>query len=113
MRPSLIVLALTTLVAGTAARVPGAAAQGYYGSQYSSGYRGEAPRARVWLDDNRDFYRRGERLRILFSTSEDAYVAVIHIDAPRSARSAERADRSPSISSARRCSIPTRRSVSR
>jgi hypothetical protein len=81
MRPSLIVLALLTLAAGTATRfATPAAAQGYYGQPYSSGYRGEVPRARVWLEDNRDLYRRGDRLRILFSTSEDAYVAVIHID---------------------------------
>jgi hypothetical protein len=81
MRPSLVVLALTSLLAATAAGFAApAAAQGYYGQPYSPGYRGEVPRARIWLDDSRDFYRRGDRLRILFSTSEDAYVAVVHID---------------------------------
>jgi hypothetical protein len=81
MRRSLVVLALLTLAAGAATRfATPAAAQGYYGQPYSPGYRGEVPRARVWLDDRRDYYRRGDRLRILFSTSEDAYVAVVHID---------------------------------
>jgi hypothetical protein len=37
-------------------------------------------RARVWVDDDRDFFRRGDRMRVRFSTSEDAYVAVVHID---------------------------------
>jgi hypothetical protein len=41
---------------------------------------GYTPEARIWIEGNRDYYRRGERLRPVFSTSADAYVAVIHID---------------------------------
>jgi hypothetical protein len=37
-------------------------------------------RARVWIEDERDYFRRGERMRVRFSTSADAYVAIIHID---------------------------------
>src|SRR5690348_15099983 len=81
MRPSLFVIALLTLTTSVATPfATPASAQGYYGQPYSPGYRGEVPRARIWLDDNRDLYRRGDRLRILFSTSEDAYVAVIHVN---------------------------------
>jgi hypothetical protein len=78
MRTSLIALSLALLGALAApGLVAPAAAQGYYGgpSSYDA-----APRARIWLDNGRDSFRRGERLRILFSTSDDAYVAVIHID---------------------------------
>lgn len=71
MRTSLVAL-LLALLAGPAA------AQGYYGPPGPD--YGYAPRARVWIDNGRDSFRRGERLRIFFSTSEDAYVAVIHID---------------------------------
>jgi hypothetical protein len=37
-------------------------------------------RARLWVDGDRDQYRAGERLRVRFSTSEDAHVALIHVD---------------------------------
>jgi hypothetical protein len=36
--------------------------------------------ARLWVEDERDYFRRGDRLRIRFSTSDDAYVALVHID---------------------------------
>jgi len=38
-------------------------------------------RARVWVEDQRDYYTRGDRPRIRFTTSADAFVAVLHIDA--------------------------------
>lgn len=72
MRIPLIALTLALFA------TPVAAQGGYYdsrGPMYDA-----APRARVWLGNDRDFFRRGERLRIYFSTSEDAYVAVIHVD---------------------------------
>jgi hypothetical protein len=37
-------------------------------------------RARLWVENDRDFYRSGDRLRVRFSTSEDAHVALIHVD---------------------------------
>lgn len=37
-------------------------------------------RARVWVDDNDDLFRLGDRLRLRFWTSDDAHVAVLHID---------------------------------
>lgn len=37
-------------------------------------------RARLWVDGERDFYRGGDRLRLRFSTSRDAHVALIHVD---------------------------------
>lgn len=37
-------------------------------------------RARIWVEDERDYFRRGERLRVRFTTSDDSYVAVVHID---------------------------------
>jgi hypothetical protein len=37
-------------------------------------------RARLLVDGERDLYRSGDRLRVRFSTSEDAHVALIHID---------------------------------
>ncbi|CAN5846021.1 hypothetical protein BH23GEM8_BH23GEM8_14560 [soil metagenome] len=37
-------------------------------------------RARIWVDGDRAFHRVGDRLRIRFSTSEDAHVALIHVD---------------------------------
>jgi hypothetical protein len=43
------------------------------GSQYDV-------RVRVWLDNDRDILRPGDRTRVLVRTTEDAYVAVVHID---------------------------------
>ena len=54
--------------------VPG---YGIGGRPYDQGYGAQA---RVWVEDQRDFLRRGDRLRINFSTTADAYVAVLHID---------------------------------
>src|SRR5688500_2585966 len=42
-------------------------------------WRSDAPRVRVWLDDDRTF-RRGDRERVSFRTEEDAYVTVVRID---------------------------------
>ena len=35
---------------------------------------------RVWMDDDRDVFRVGDRSRVLLRTDQDAYVAVLHID---------------------------------
>ncbi len=35
---------------------------------------------RVWMDDERDVFRVGDRSRVLVRTDRDAYVAVLHID---------------------------------
>lgn len=37
------------------------------------------PRARVWVENERDHFRAGERLRVHFTSSQDAHVAVVHI----------------------------------
>jgi hypothetical protein len=37
-------------------------------------------RARIWVDGDRDLHRYGDRLRVRFTTSEDAHVALIHVD---------------------------------
>jgi hypothetical protein len=39
-----------------------------------------APRARIWVQDERDLFRRGDRMEVRFTSSRDAHVAVIHID---------------------------------
>lgn len=39
-----------------------------------------APQARIWVDGDRDYFSRGDRLNVRFSSSRDAYVAVVHID---------------------------------
>lgn len=36
--------------------------------------------SRIWVENERDYYRRGDRLNVRFSVSDDAYVAVVHID---------------------------------
>jgi hypothetical protein len=36
--------------------------------------------ARIWVDGDRAFHRVGDRLRVRFTTSEDAHVALIHVD---------------------------------
>src|SRR5688572_11432583 len=36
--------------------------------------------ARIWVDDLRDYYRAGDRMNLRFTVTEDAYVAVVHID---------------------------------
>jgi hypothetical protein len=37
-------------------------------------------RARIWVDGDRAFHRVGDRLRVRFTTSEDAHVALVHVD---------------------------------
>ena len=39
----------------------------------------DAPRVRVWLEDDRTFHR-GQRARVAFRTEDDAYVTVVRID---------------------------------
>src|SRR5688572_26810819 len=84
MRTLVIAAALALLQSGAAVAQYGSyppAQQGRVGVGPGSlrGW-GYTPEARIWIEGNRDFYRRGERLRPVFSTSADAYVAVIHID---------------------------------
>lgn len=38
------------------------------------------PRAQIWIENDRDYFRSGDRLRVNFSTSADSYVAVVHVD---------------------------------
>lgn len=38
------------------------------------------PRARIWVEDERDLFRRGDRMEVRFTSSRNAHVAVIHID---------------------------------
>ena len=49
------------------------------GGGYDDG-RYQRMRVNVWLDDQRDIFRVGDRTRVRLRTSEDAYVAVLHID---------------------------------
>jgi hypothetical protein len=37
-------------------------------------------RARIWVEGEQDEFRRGDRVRLRFAVSEDAHVAVVHID---------------------------------
>lgn len=36
--------------------------------------------ARIWLENEPDYFRRGDRMDVGFSVSDDAYVAVVHVD---------------------------------
>jgi hypothetical protein len=36
--------------------------------------------ARIWIEGQRDYFRRGDRADLRFSVSDDAYVAVVHVD---------------------------------
>lgn len=38
------------------------------------------PGARIWVENDRDYFRTGDRLRVNFSTRANSYVAVIHVD---------------------------------
>ena len=42
-------------------------------------WRSDAPRVRVWLEDDRTF-RRGDRARVAFRSEDDAYVTVVRVD---------------------------------
>lgn len=65
-----LLLALLVALCGSAAAAPLSAQwPGQYG-----------PRAQIWVENDRDYFRRGERLRVAFSTSADSYVAVVHVD---------------------------------
>jgi len=54
--------------------------QDRYQDQYDDDRGQYDVRVRVWLDNDRDLLRLGDRTRVLVRTTEDAYVAVIHID---------------------------------
>jgi hypothetical protein len=43
-------------------------------------YSGRQAGARIWVDNDRDFYRRGDRVDVRFTLSDDAYVAIVHVD---------------------------------
>ncbi len=70
-KPLLALLAATVALA--AAPEASLHAQGYYPSA-----RGVD--ARVWVENDRDYFRRGDRLDVRFRVSDDSYVAVAHID---------------------------------
>lgn len=36
--------------------------------------------ARIWLENEPDYFRRGDRMDVSFVVSDDAYVAVVHVD---------------------------------
>ena len=38
------------------------------------------PAARIWVENDREYFRYGDRLRVNFSTSANSYVAVVHVD---------------------------------
>lgn len=82
-RPLLaLLLAAASLPAGAAAQQPypwGGA--GVRPPMYDARAWGARPvEARVWVENERDYFRRGDRLQIRFSASHDAYVALVHID---------------------------------
>src|SRR5690606_16092009 len=61
MRTTAAFLSLTVLAVGLGAAAAPAAAQ--YG-----------PAARIWVDNDREFFRHGDRLRVNFSSSANSYV---------------------------------------
>jgi hypothetical protein len=70
MRTTAAILSLSLLSAAAAI------ASGKFVSEASAQY----PGARIWVDNDRDYFRRGDRLRINFSTSANSYVAIVHVD---------------------------------
>jgi hypothetical protein len=76
-----LALAITCAAASLAVSSTSAVAQPYYpGSQqgYYSGSR--VPQADIWVENESEYFRRGDRMNVRFSVSEDSYVAVVHID---------------------------------
>lgn len=68
--------AALVLTAAAQAPVAGEAA-----AQFGAyGRAGPQVGARVWVENQRDYFRRGDRADVRFSVSDDAYVAVGHID---------------------------------
>jgi hypothetical protein len=41
---------------------------------------GQFPPVRIWVDEDRDLFYPGDRVEVRFRTSEDAYVAILHVD---------------------------------
>ncbi len=77
MRKWLLVGTLTILTAAPAmAQVWGRSG---WGGDYREGY-GPSVGAQLWVEGDREEFRPGERMRVGFSTSSDAFVAVLHID---------------------------------
>lgn len=78
MRKLLLVGALAALTAAPAG------AQVYGRSGWGGGYPGDSYGpgigAQLWVEGDREEFRRGDRMRVGFSTSADAFVAVLHID---------------------------------
>lgn len=71
IRFSAAVLLFTAAAAFTPARLA---------AQMSGGYSPAQVDARIWVTNEREYFRRGDRMNVNFSVSGDAYVAVIHID---------------------------------
>lgn len=67
MRRSIVVAAAVAALASFGAPAAGAEAQ-------------TGPRASIWVEGDRDYFRHGDRMQVRFTSSYDAYVAVIHID---------------------------------
>ena len=76
MKKLLSILALVA-VCGTAAPAPALAA----GSSAVAPAADEHDlRVRVWAENDRDYFRAGDRVRLQFRTSESGYAAVVHLD---------------------------------
>lgn len=78
-RPLLALLvALATLPAAAVAQQP----YPWSGASRvdSRAWGSRAVDARVWVENDRDSFRRGDRMQVRFSTSHDAYVALVHVD---------------------------------
>ncbi|HET7273870.1 MAG TPA: DUF4384 domain-containing protein [Longimicrobiaceae bacterium] len=76
MKTWLMAAGLLAITAGpAAAQVYGGWRDDYRGDRY-----GRQIDARLLVDGDREEFRRGERLRVGFATSADAFVAVLHID---------------------------------
>lgn len=72
MRTLLLLLSLFGVLGPWHSQAPAAAQVHYPG--------GRGMDARLWLEHEPSFFRRGERLNIRFSVSDDAYIAIVHID---------------------------------
>ncbi|HEX2091102.1 MAG TPA: DUF4384 domain-containing protein [Longimicrobiaceae bacterium] len=74
-----ILLAFLALLAtaGTAQAVPAPGAEP--GSVSSPPPDRQEPRVRLWVENERDYFRAGERIRLQFRADRSAYVAVVHL----------------------------------
>jgi hypothetical protein len=51
----------------------------YRADRFDDGW-GTYLEARLWVEDDREIFQRGDRMRVRFRSSHDAYIAVVHID---------------------------------